>query len=70
MIELLTKSIVENSNRIDSIIKHIKKTDRKYCFMFVLIAANMVITTKIIKSQEEKIDNLIMKVNEIESKGE
>lgn len=70
MIELMVKNIFENSNKIDTIAKYINKLNKKYCLMFVLIAADSYVTTKIIRKHEEKIIELETELKEMKSKGE
>lgn len=70
MIDLVIKNVFQNSNKIDTIINHINKTNKRYCAMFLLIAANFYITTKIIKNHDNKIKEFESKLEEIKSKGE
>ena len=70
MINLMIKSIFENSNKIDSIVKHVNKTNRKHCLEFALVAIAIYTMTKTIKNHEEKISNLEIELEEMKSKGE
>ena len=70
MINLMIKYIFENSNKIDSIAKHISKTNKKHCLELALIAIAFYTMTKAIKNNEEKICNLEIELEEMKSKGE
>lgn len=69
MIDLMVKNIFENSNRIDSIAKHINKLNKKHCILLLLIAANSYIITKAVAKHEEKINELEKKVKGMEIKS-
>lgn len=70
MIDLMVKNIFQNSNKIDTIIKHINKTDKRYCLMFLLVTANIYVGTKIMNKQEQRISDLENELKEMKSKGE
>ena len=67
MISLMIKNIFENSNKIDSVIKHINKTDKRNCLDFLMIGAALYSVTKIVKKHEEKINDLETKLEGIKS---
>ena len=70
MIDLMVKNIFENTKKIDSVIKHINKTDNKYCLLFLLVTVNCYIGTKIINKQGQRISALENELKEMKSKGE
>lgn len=70
MINLIIKDVFENRSRIDSIVKHINKVDKRYCLMFLLMTAELYITAKVVIKNQEKINNLELKLEEMKSKGE
>lgn len=70
MINLIIKGIVENSNKIDTIIDYINTNNKKYCLLFGLITVEGYILTKTIKSNRARIIELENEVKEMKSKGE
>ena len=63
MINLIFKNIVDNSNRIDNIVKHVSHMDKKYMLLFgLVILDNYAISKKISKLENE--------IKEMKSKGE
>ena len=55
MIELIIKNLVENSNKIDSIVKYINTTNKRNSLIILLSTATICTVVGAIKIQEEKI---------------
>lgn len=70
MINLMVKNIVNNSNRIDAIVKYINKSNKKHCFEFLLVTATIVTITKVVGKHEQEINDLKNEIEEMKSKGE
>lgn len=70
MIDLMIKNIFDNNNKIDAVIKCIKKTDSRNRFAYFLIAFNLYLVSKAVKNQEERIKELEISLEEMKSKGE
>ena len=70
MLNLMVKNIVNNSNRIDAIVKHINKSNKKHCFEFLLVAATIYTITKVVGKHEQEICDLKNEIKEMKSKGE
>ena len=66
MINLMIKTIFDNSNKIEAIVKYINKTEVKRCIETILIGASITAMAKRIKEQGTRITNL----EEMMSKGE
>lgn len=66
MINLMIKSIFENSKKIDAVIKHINRSEVKRCLETVIVVATVSALNKKIKEQDAKITSL----EEMMSKGE
>lgn len=58
MINLMIKSIFENSNKIDAVIKYINKTEIKRYLGTVFVTLSICSLTKKVKEQEAKINSL------------
>lgn len=76
MIDLMLKGIIVNSNRIDSITKHINKTNIKNAFIAGLFLIDIYVITKTVQKHEERIKNieeqlkLESRIKDVKSKGE
>lgn len=64
MLDLIFKGIVDNSNKIDVVVKHINKIDKRNTLLLFLLTTNVYLVYKKLKKQEEKITEL-----EIELEG-
>lgn len=69
MINLIVKNISDNSNKIDAIVNYINKTNKGNCFKFITIAAIFYTVAKRIEKQDEEINDLKIKIEELKSKG-
>ena len=69
MINLMVKNIFDNSKKIDAIVKHINKVNKKNCFEFIMIAFAIHLISKTVEKHEEEIDNLKKEIEEMKSKG-
>lgn len=70
MIELLFKGVLENSGRIDDVVKYISKMNTKTKIGFMLIFTEAYIIRKIVKENSAKIESLENELKEMKSKGE
>lgn len=70
MEKIITKTVFENSIKIDVLLKHVNKINKKHGIAFILIAVYMHLTNKQIKDQQKEINNLKEEIEEMKSKGE
>ena len=70
MIDLMIKSIFENSNKINSVVKHINKTNAKFSIQILLLSTSIYILAKSVKKNEIEISKIKMELEEMKSKGE
>ena len=67
MINLMVKSIAENSNKIDSIAKYVSKMNKCDCVIFLLLTADIYFVSKVVKSNKERIEALEAELEGIKS---
>lgn len=67
MLDLIFKSIINNSNKIDVVVKHINKTDTRNCLILFLLTTNVYLVSKKLKKQDEKITELEIELEGIKS---
>ena len=67
MIDLIFKGIVDNSNKIDVIVKHINKIDKRNALLLFLLTTNVYLVSKKLKKQEERITELEIELEGIKS---
>lgn len=67
MLDLIFKSIINNSNKIDVVVKHINKTDTRNCLILLLLTTNVYLVSKKLKKQDEKITELEIELEGIKS---
>lgn len=70
MINLITKGICENSNRIDAVVKHINKTRVKNSLCFTLVGTGLYFITIVVNKHTEQIKMLEAELDNIKSREE
>lgn len=70
MINIILRGIVSNTNKIESIVDHITKTDKKNALSFILLTTGIWCVTKVVIKQDQRLNILEEKLEEIKSKGE
>lgn len=70
MINIILRGIVSNTNKIESIVDHITKTEKKNALSFILLTTGIWCVAKVVMKQGERIYLLEEKLEEIKSKGE
>lgn len=70
MINLLCQGVLANSDRINSIVRHVNKIDTRNTIIAGLVIIDIYFMTKAIKGHEKRITDIETKLKEIESKGE
>lgn len=58
MLNMMIKNICENSNRIDTVEKAVKKSGNRFAFQILLLCAGLFAVTKTIKNHETEINEL------------
>lgn len=67
MIELMIRKVFQNSNRIDTIVKHVNKIDNRNCLILLLLSTNLYLASRVIKNHDEKINELETEIEGIKS---
>lgn len=68
MINLIVKNIFENSTKIESIIKHVRKADKQNFFGVLMLSTSIWAIASLVKQHEEKINALEAELEGIKSK--
>ena len=65
MIQLMIKNICENTNKIDSLSKQIKKTNTKIGLQLLLMGVGIYVIAKFVKDHETEIKELRAELDSI-----
>lgn len=70
MIDIILKGIVGNTDKIETIARHVIENERKNSLMFSCILVGGYFMVKTINKQDQKIRLLEEKIKDIKTKGE
>ena len=67
MIDLVIKSVFQNSTRIDNVVKTINRTNKRNFVGVLMLSATIWSIATVVKQHEEKISELEAELEEIKS---
>ena len=70
MINLMIKNIIDNGNKIDSVIKYVNKMNYKNYFNLLLMTISLYTVTKTVSKHEKEIKELKSTIDGMKSREE
>ena len=70
MIDLVVKSVFQNSTRIDAIARTINKVNKQHMIGGLMLAVTIWSISKVVQKHEEQLNSIEATLKEMKSKGE